>query len=142
MNYLRVLLTLLLLLNLSCKDLSETRYPLYIGDRVFSVELADSPDEQQRGLMHRRSLAPDHGMLFIFPDSRIRSFWMRNTYIDLSIAYIDSNGIIIDILDMEALDETPVPSTQPVQYGLEVNKGAFEGIYPGDRVDFSDIPLP
>ena len=142
MNGLRIMLFLVTALTVGCENPETTRYPLHVQDTVFYVELADSPEERQRGLMHRQSLASDHGMLFIFSDSQVRSFWMRNTYIDLSIAYIDSNGVIIDILDMEALDETPVRSSLPAQYALEVNKGAFRGIYPGNRVDFRDIPLP
>lgn len=141
MKYLQILLLSFTVLFLSCNN-SAKNYSLYINDSVFQVELAASPEERREGLMHRQSLAADHGMLFIFEKSEKIAFWMRNTYIDLSIAYIAADGTIIDILDMKALDETAVESSEPVKYALEVNRGALEGVYPGDKVDFRDIPLP
>jgi len=76
--------------------------------------------------------------LFVFEAAAVQSFWMRNTYIPLSIAYIDENGIIVRIKDMEPLDLTSVTSDYPAQYALEVNKGWFKkrGIKEGDSVDF------
>jgi uncharacterized protein len=101
------------------------------------VEVADDPFEQARGLMHRKSLGEDRGMLFVFPGEEERSFWMRDTLIPLSIAYIDSKGRITDILDMKPLDDKPphYVSSEPVQYALEVNQGFFEarGVKIGDH---------
>jgi uncharacterized membrane protein (UPF0127 family) len=108
------------------------------GERVeVRVEIADEEAEQQRGLMERTALAEDAGMLFVFPGERPRSFWMRNTLIPLSIAYIDGDGGIVDIQDMEPLDESPHPSIAPAQYALEVNQGFFEerGVQVGDEAD-------
>lgn len=87
--------------------------------------------------MFREELGPDQGMLFVYDSPRRMSFWMRNTVIPLSIAYIDEQGIITQIEDMEPLSEESVPSRLPVQYALEVNQGRFEelGIRPGDRVE-------
>ena len=103
------------------------------------VEIADSPDEQARGLMERTALAQDRGMLFVFPDEEVRSFWMKNTLISLSIAYMDSEGRIVDIQDMKALDDDPphYTSAEPARYALEVNKGFFEerGVEVGDRAE-------
>ena len=103
------------------------------------VEVADDLDEQAKGLMHRTALGEDRGMLFVYPAERDLSFWMKNTLIPLSIAYIDSEGRIVDILDMKALDDKPphYTSSEPVQYALEVNKGFFEkkGVKVGDRAE-------
>jgi uncharacterized membrane protein (UPF0127 family) len=103
------------------------------------VEIADSPDEQARGLMERTALAQDRGMLFVFPDEEVRSFWMKNTLIALSIAYMDSEGRIVDLQDMKPLDdeEPHYVSSDPAKYALEVNEGFFEehGVAVGDRAE-------
>jgi uncharacterized membrane protein (UPF0127 family) len=108
------------------------------GERVeVRAEIADEAAEQQRGLMERTELAEDAGMLFVFPGERPLSFWMKNTLIPLSIAYIDGDGGIVDIQDMQPLDETSHPSAAPAQYALEVNQGFFEerGVQVGDEAD-------
>jgi uncharacterized protein len=106
------------------------------------VEVADDAAEQAKGLMYRSALGEDRGMLFVYPDERELSFWMKNTLIPLSIAYIDSEGRIVDILDMKPLDDRPphYVSSEPVQYALEVNKGFFEkrGVEEGDRVELPE----
>ena len=106
------------------------------------VEIADDVFEQSRGLMYRTALAEDRGMLFVYPDEEKRSFWMRNTLIPLSIAFMDSEGRIVDIQDMKPLDDDPphYVSAEPAQYALEVNKGFFEehGVKVGDR---AKLPL-
>lgn len=92
-----------------------------------------------RGLMHREQLPEDQGMLFVFEAAQIQSFWMRNTFIPLDIAFIDANGKIIDVQRMEPLDETrSYYSPAPVPYVLEVNAGWFErnGIKVGETVKF------
>ena len=108
------------------------------GERVeVKVEIADDPTERQRGLMERTALAENAGMLFVFNREQQLSFFMRNTLIPLSIAYIDGGGRIVDIQDMQPLDETPHPSTEPAKYALEVNRGFFvaRGIHVGDKVE-------
>ncbi|HEX2742204.1 MAG TPA: DUF192 domain-containing protein [Rubrobacter sp.] len=103
------------------------------------VEVADNVVEQAKGLMYRKELGEDRGMLFVYPDERVLSFWMRNTLIPLSIAYIDSEGRIVDIQDMKPLDDKPphYESSEPVQYALEVNQGFFEenGVKEGDHAE-------
>jgi uncharacterized protein len=103
------------------------------------VEIADNLFEQARGLMYRKELGEDRGMLFIYTEERELSYWMKNTRIPLSIAYIDSEGRIVDILDMKPLDDEPPHyiSSEPVQYALEVNQGFFErkGVKEGDHVE-------
>ena len=106
------------------------------------VEIADEPDEQATGLMNRTALGEDRGMLFVFPSEEDRSFWMKDTLIPLSIAYMDSEGRIVDIQDMKALDDDPphYDSAEPARYALEVNKGFFDerGVEVGDS---TELPL-
>lgn len=113
------------------------------GEEVeVQVEIADSPDEQAEGLMNRKKLGEDRGMLFVFPDEQVRSFWMKDTLIPLSIAYIGSDGRIIDLQDMRALDDQPphYVSAEPARYALEVNKGFFDerGVKVGDRAELPE----
>lgn len=103
------------------------------------VETAQTETERQRGLMFREHLPPDQGMLFIFPVSQIQSFWMRNTFIPLDIAFIDRDGVIVDIQHMKPVDESVLyTSRAPALYALEVNAGWFaqHGIEAGARVNF------
>ena len=101
------------------------------------AEIADSPAEQQRGLMDRTALGKNRGMLFVFDGEQTLSFWMKNTLIPLSIAYMDSKDRIVDIQDMKPLDDEPphYVSAEPAKYALEVNKGFFyeRGVKVGDR---------
>jgi uncharacterized protein len=103
------------------------------------VEIAEGLFEQARGLMYRTALGENRGMLFVYPEERELSFWMKNTRIPLSIAFIDSERRIIDIQDMKPLDDEPPSyvSAEPAQYALEVNQGFFEknGVKLGDRVE-------
>jgi len=86
--------------------------------------------------MNRFSLKPDTGMIFVFAESQPLGFWMKNTFVSLSIAYIDRDGVIINILDMKAHDETAHPSAGPALYALEMKQGWFKerGIVAGDKV--------
>ncbi len=113
------------------------------GEKVeVRVEIADDPYERARGLMYRTALGEDRGMLFVYPEEQELSFWMKNTLIPLSIAYIDSRGRINDILDMKPLDDRPphYVSSEPVQYALEVNQGFFEerGVRVGDHAELPE----
>jgi uncharacterized membrane protein (UPF0127 family) len=103
------------------------------------VEVADSDSERARGLMDRTALGEDRGMLFVFEEEQELSFWMKDTLIPLSIAYMDSEGRIVDIQDMKALDDDPphYASAEPARYALEVNKGFFEerGVEVGDKAE-------
>jgi uncharacterized protein len=111
---------------------------LKISNVPITVEIADTPQASENGLMFRDSLPEDHGMLFIFDQPKKASFWMKNTRIPLSIAYADSDGKILEIKSMNPLDETVVPSrSEEVDYALEVNQGWFgrHGITPGAKID-------
>jgi uncharacterized membrane protein (UPF0127 family) len=111
---------------------------LKILDASLKAEVADTPQASENGLMFRDSLPEDRGMLFVFEQPKTASFWMRNTRIPLSIAYIDSIGRILEIKSMKPLDETVIPSvSDQVAYALEVNQGWFgrHGIVPGAKID-------
>lgn len=119
------------------------RIPTSGGEEVVvRVEIADDDDERARGLMGRRSLPEDAGMLFVYGRERQLSFWMRNTYIPLSIAFADSDGRIVDLQDMEPLDDEPPSyvSAEPARYALEVNRGFFEerGVEVGDTMELPE----
>jgi len=110
------------------------------GDEVeVQVEVADDAAERQRGLMGRTALGEDKGMLFVFDGEQELSFWMKGTLIPLSVAYMDSEGRIVDIQDMKPLDDKPphYASAEPAQYALEVNQGFFDerGFEVGDRAE-------
>lgn len=100
---------------------------LQIGEHSLATEIADTPQTMRLGLMFRSSLGENEGMLFVFPEPRQASFWMRNTYLPLSIAYIDSHGRILEMYDMQPLDETSIVSaSDQILYALEVNQGWFK----------------
>lgn len=99
--------------------------PLILGGTQVSAEVADTPQERALGLMGRVSLAPDTGMLFIYPDEAVRSFWMKNTPLPLSIAYISRAGRIVHLAELAPLSEDPVPSLHPTMYALEMEAGWF-----------------
>ena len=103
------------------------------------VEVADTEPEHQLGLMGRTALPEDRGMLFVFDEEQELSFWMKDTLIPLSVAFMDSEGRIVDIQDMKPLDDDPphYVSAEPAQYALEVNQGFFEehGVKVGNRAD-------
>ena len=109
------------------------------GDVLIVVELAVGPSEQETGLMHRKDLADGRGMLFVYDDDRRLSFWMKNTLIPLSIAYIGADGTIKEIHAMQALSLAPVESERYVRYALEAPLGWFGrvGLRVGDRFDMS-----
>lgn len=114
--------------------------PLKVGEVELQVEVANTPIARQIGLMHRDALGEDRGMLFIYPDKRQRSFWMKGTRIPLAIAYISDEGEILQIEHMAPAAGEARPRTYPswaaVRYALEVNEGWFakRGIEPGAKV--------
>ena len=107
---------------------------MQVGSQPFILELAATDKTRQHGLMHRQSLPPDRGMLFVFPDEAHRSFWMRNTLIPLDIVYLDRNGKVVSISQMKPLDESGVRSAAPAKYAIELNAGAAAkaGVKVGD----------
>ena len=112
---------------------------LTVAERVqITAEIADNDDLRAQGLMNRDSLAENHGMLFVYGTAQVRSFWMRNTRIPLDIAFIDGNGVIINIEQMEPQSDQNYYSQGPMMYALEMTQGWFEanGVGPGDRLEF------
>lgn len=109
---------------------------LELGNHRIIAELALTETERERGLMFRDSLADGAGMLFVFPADQRLTFWMKDTKIPLSIAYISHDGTIRDILDMKPFSLDSVGSSQSVRYALEVPQGYFGriGAAVGDRV--------
>ncbi len=111
--------------------------PLTVNGKTITAEIADDDQERSTGLMYREKLAPNSGMLFVMPQTNYVSFWMRNTLIPLSIAYINPSGMILEIHSMKPRDETPIKSNFPgVAYALEMEDGWFDknGVLPGDRL--------
>ena len=108
---------------------------------VVKAELAITEEEQTYGFMNRKNIPDGTGMLFIFKDDRIASFWMKNTPTPLSIAYIDYSGKIKDIFDMTPFSLATIVSTGYVRYALEVPQGWFSknGIVVGDVLDLSPL---
>jgi hypothetical protein len=135
-----LLVQFFLLFIISCYGKESRIEELIISNSVIRVEIADTEEKRSTGLMNRKSLDYDSGMLFVYQSDRKLSFWMKNTLIPLSIAFISSDGTIKEILDMEPLSLNPVVSRYSVRYALEVNRGYFEekNIKPGDKVIFPD----
>ncbi len=113
------------------------------GERIgVKARVADSAAERRRGLMGRRAKLPENaGMLFVFGQEQRLSFWMKDTHIPLSIAFIDAEGRIVYIQDMRPLDTTSHISARPASYALEVNWGFFaeRGIGVGDEVEIPPL---
>ena len=91
-----------------------------------TVEIAATSGQRQQGLMHRKEMDEDAGMLFLFPSDLRGGFWMRNTYIPLDIAYIGADGKVQEIRAAKPLDDTNLVPAQSYRYVLEVNQGWFE----------------
>jgi uncharacterized membrane protein (UPF0127 family) len=104
------------------------------------AEIAHTDEQRRRGLMGRKSLADGEGMLFVFETDRILSFWMKDTLIPLSIAFISHDGRILELHDMEPLSTRSIQSARSARYALEAPRGWFAraGVGPGDVV--SGIP--
>ena len=103
-----------------------------------TIELARTSKEQETGLMNRSSVPDGSGMLFVFQQAGTVGFWMKDTRLPLSIAFIDGGGKILDIQDMQAMSEETHAPSQPYLYALEVGQGWFarKGIKPGDSISF------
>jgi len=105
-------------------------------EKQIYCEVAESEQEKRRGLMFRDKLAPDECMIFLYDSPIILSFWMKNTYIPLSIAFVDEKLRLTDIFDMKPHDETVLSSTTPGIYAIETNRGWFKKnlVYSGTKI--------
>jgi uncharacterized membrane protein (UPF0127 family) len=153
--------SLCLFLAFGCKD-NKTSAPVTIAEVAFKkqgelkliqketdsilqtldIEIADTEYKTQTGLMYRSSMDDHQSMLFIFPDSQVRSFYMKNTQIALDIIFINSNKEIVSFQkNAQPFDERSLPSNVPSQYVLEINAGLSDawGLQTGDRIEFTRI---
>ncbi len=107
-----------------------------IGVHLIHAELADTYATRMQGLMFRKSLAPNSGMLFDFEQADVQCMWMKNTLIPLSVAFIDDKGEIVNIADMKPQTEDAHCARRPVRFALEMSKGWFaeRGIRPGQKL--------
>jgi uncharacterized protein len=110
---------------------------LAVTGHKLTVEVAGTDRARMQGLMHRRILPDDRGMLFVFTEAGLHGMWMMNTYIPLSVAFLDERGVIINIADMEPHTRDTHSAARPAKYALEVNRGWFRkrGIKAGARVE-------
>ncbi len=95
------------------------------GMHLIHAELAESPTEQATGMMGRTEMGANEGMLFVNPDSSVRCFWMKNTLVPLTIAFVEADGTIANLADMQPHSERSHCSTKPVRYALEMRQGWF-----------------
>jgi uncharacterized protein len=109
---------------------------LSAGMHLIRAEVAADMASRSQGLMHRKSLAPNAGMLFVFDEAAPHCMWMKNTYIPLSVAFIDAQGVIINIADMTPHSEQSHCAARPAVYALEMTQGWFaqRGIKPGAKL--------
>ena len=116
-----------------------------VGAVPLVVEVAKEKEQQAKGMMFRRSIGPDDAMLFVFDRDTNLSFWMKNTYFDLDLAYIRSDGTIVQVERMKAFDTEAVFSREPARFALEVPPGwlAAHGIGVGAKVEIpADVARP
>jgi len=131
-----VLFSLPLLSKMVEADSSNPSIRLTAGGHSFEVEVAATFDIRNKGLMHRRILLSNHGMLFVFPETDIHCMWMRNTNIPLSVAFVDDRGTITNIEDMKPHTDDYHCASRPVRYAIEMKSGWFHdrGIIHGAHI--------
>lgn len=117
----------------------EVRIETAAGVRLFHVELAETPEQRARGLMYRRTLAPDAGMLFLFPERERPTMWMANTWLPLDMLFVAADGRIADIFaNTVPRSRLTISSPHPARMVLELGGGTARrlGIAPGDRLSW------
>ncbi|MBL9201147.1 MAG: DUF192 domain-containing protein [Opitutaceae bacterium] len=113
-------------------------FPIKVGERTVRMQLAVQPAEMQRGLMERRDLGPEDGMIFIYEQPQALAFWMKNTPTPLDIGFFNAAGVLEEIYQLHPFDERTVASRgQRLQFALETNQGWYRsaGVAPGARLD-------
>ena len=131
----KYLIFLLFVSNLDAsRDIDITKY-------LSEIEIVSKYEDRKKGLMYRRSIPNNYGMLFVWPYEGQQCMWMKNTYVPLSVAYMDIRGKIIEIYDMVPFSKDSVCSTKAAKYALEVNSGWFEekGINIGDSIEVKKL---
>ncbi len=123
---------------LACSTTTTSGSTAVLGDRVFSLEIADTPSEQAQGLMFRKTLDSDAGMLFVFDESKTRTFWMKNTTIPLDILFLDDAYKVVTLYrNVSPCIQAPCElysSLVPISYALEINAGAAPFVKEGDLI--------
>lgn len=120
----------------------EERFTLRVGERTVSVQIAVKPDEMTQGLMFRKAMGADEGMLFVYPVPQKLSFWMRNTVLPLDIGYFDGHGVLKEVYPMYPYDDTRVLSrSSAMKFALEMHQGwyAKNGVRSGAQIDLAAI---
>ena len=117
---------------------------LHAGMHNISAEVAQTPEQRQIGLMHRKSMPATDGMLFVFEQPAVQCFWMRNTLLPLSIAFLADDGTVVNIDDMKPMTENSHCSQKPVRYVLEMNQGWFarKGVKAGSKLQGGPFGSP
>jgi hypothetical protein len=135
--FINILILTGLVFLVSCMKHESERITLSINGRPLIVEVARNEAQREKGLMFRDKLGWNEGMLFVFDNDEYLSFWMKNTSIPLSIAFLDKNGKVTDIFDMEPYSLIPVRSSVPCRYAIEVKRNYFTScnLKVGDTVD-------
>ena len=112
-----------------------------INDLLNNIEVVSNSNERRKGLMFRKSLPENDGMFFIWDYQKRQCMWMKNTYIPLNVAYIDSKGKILEIYEMLPMSEESICSKKRVKYALEVNLDWFKrnNVSIGDEIDIKEI---
>ncbi|NUM33198.1 MAG: DUF192 domain-containing protein [Candidatus Brocadiae bacterium] len=126
---------------------SEPYHKLQVGENTIFAEVANSKEKKIEGLMHRSSLPENYGMLFVYEKPAKLSFWMKNTHIPLSIAFLDEEGTITEIIEMKPYDGRPdhilpsYTSQKDVKYALEMKQGYFaqKKIQVGEKIKIPDL---
>ncbi len=120
----------------------DDRFAIKVGDRTVQMQVAALPPELQKGLMFRKSMGADEGMLFVFTSPSPQGFWMRNTTLPLDIGYFDATGELKEIYPLHPHDERTVNSrSRQIQFCLEVNQGWFRqnDVKPGAKLDLKAV---
>lgn len=135
---------LIVLLSLAISTLAAAQQPqldlprvqLAAGMHLINAQIAATPEQRATGLMFRRSMPSNEGMLFVFPDIDRQCFWMKNTPMALTAAFIDEGGYIVNLADMEPQTMNAHCSVRPVRFVLEMNKGWFakRGLKAGSKI--------
>jgi len=142
----RLAVTLLLLtVATACSADNHAIFHTAKGDFGFTIEIADTEAEREKGLMFRTSLAPDAGMLFDYHQEQEAAFWMQNTLIPLDMIFISAKGVVKSIhVNARPMDTTPIPSGGPIRFVMEIPGGRSEeiGLKVGDRFENSRVGTP
>ncbi|MEO6993921.1 MAG: DUF192 domain-containing protein, partial [Lacunisphaera sp.] len=120
----------------------EERFPIKVGDRVVQMQVVADEKEMERGLMDRKSMGADEGMLFVYDSPQQMNFWMHDTDIPLNIGFFDPSGELKEMYEMYPHDEETVSShSRALQFALEMNQGWFarSGVKPGAKIDLKAV---